>query len=94
MVAKPGPKKPERANLSAVRSAIQQLEHGSRRTAGTTRLQAQFADCISRRRFQELVAEERANQFDQMKRIQWLVPGVRQNFSKSKARLVFCRFGA
>lgn len=76
VVAKPGPKKPERANLSAVRSAIQQLEHGSRRTAGTTRLQAQFADCISRRRFQELVAEERANQFDQMKRIQWLVPGT------------------
>lgn len=59
-----------------IRARIQQLDHQRRRTAGTTALQTELADAISRRRFQELVAEERANQIDDMKRIQWLVPGA------------------
>lgn len=71
-----GPKKKAPLELAAVRARIQQLQHGPRRTAGTTALQAQLADAISRRRFQELVAEERHNRRESMKRIQWLVPGA------------------
>ena len=76
LLQKAGPKKTEPFDPETVRTKIEQLDHGRQRTAGTTALHAEFADAISRRRFQELVAEERQNQFDHMKRIQWLVPGV------------------
>src|SRR4029077_12561312 len=70
------PKKKEPLDPEAVQKKIQQLEHGRRRTAGTTALYQEFGDAISRRRFQELVAQERQNRLDDMKRIQWLVPGA------------------
>jgi len=76
VVEKAGPKKKEPIDLAAVRTRIQQLDHGPRRTAGTTALYAELSGSISRRRLQELVAEERQNQLDSMKRIQWLVPGT------------------
>lgn len=76
LLAKPGPKKPEPLDPETVRQKIAQLDHGRRRTAGTTALYAEWSDAISRRRFQELVAEERRHQFDNLKRIEWLVPGV------------------
>jgi len=76
LLEKPGPKKPEPLDPETVKARIAQLQHGPRRTAGTTALYAELSGAISRRRFQELVAEERQNQFDHMKRIQWLVPGV------------------
>jgi len=76
LLEQPGPKKPEPLDPATVQARIAELEHGPRRTAGTTELYAELSDAISRRRFQELVAEERQNQFDNMKRIQWLVPGV------------------
>lgn len=76
LVDKPGPKKPEPLNLAVVRGAIQHLDHGPRRTGGTAAVQAQFAQSISRRRFQELVAGERQQQTEQMTRIHWLVPGA------------------
>lgn len=76
LLEKAGPKKKEPLDAEALKTKIQLLEHGPRRTAGTTALYEQLADTISRRRFQELVAEERQNQIDDMKRIQWLVPGA------------------
>lgn len=76
LVQKAGPKKKEPLDGESVRKRIQELDHGRRRTAGTTALYAELADSISRRRFQELVAQERQNRIDDMKRIQWLVPGV------------------
>lgn len=76
VVGKPGPKKRKPLDLSALRTAIQQLDHGRRRTDGTIQLQALFSDCVSRRRFQELVAEERQAQSQEITRIQWLVPGA------------------
>jgi hypothetical protein len=76
LLEKPGPKKQEPLDLETVKARIAQLEHGRRRSAGTTALQAELSNVISRRRFQELVIEERQNRLDQMKRIQWLVPGV------------------
>ena len=76
LLEKAGPKKREPLDAETVKTKIQQLEHGPRRTAGTTALYEQLADAISRRRFQELVAEERQNRLDNMKRIRWLVPGT------------------
>src|SRR5260221_6320457 len=76
LLEKAGPKKKEPLDPESVKKKIQQLAHGRQRTAGTTALYEQLADAISRRRFQELVAEERQNKIDDMKRIQWLVPGA------------------
>lgn len=76
LLEKPGPKKQEPLNLERVKAKIAQLAHGRRRSAGTTALQAELSSAISRRRFQELVAEQRQNHLDHMKRIQWLVPGA------------------
>jgi hypothetical protein len=76
VVEQAGPKKKEPIDLAAIRARIQQLEHGPRRTTGTTALYAELSGSISRRRFQELVAEERRNELESMKRIQWLVPGT------------------
>jgi transposase InsO family protein len=76
VVEQAGPRKKEPLELARVNEKIRQLDHGPRRTAGTTALYAQLSNSISRRRFQELVAEERQNQLDSMKRIQWLVPGT------------------
>lgn len=75
VLEKPGPKKPQPLNIELVKARIAQLNHGPRRTADTTALQLELSSAISRRRFQELVAEERQNRLDDMKRIQWLVPG-------------------
>jgi hypothetical protein len=73
---KAGPKKKEPLDPEAVKKKIQQLDHGRRRTVGTTALYEELADAISRRRFQELVAEERQNRLENMKRIHWHVPGT------------------
>ena len=76
LVNKPGPQKPEPLNLALVKTKIAELDHSRCRSAGTTELLAELSSVISRRRFRELVAEARQNQIDNMKRIQWLVPGV------------------
>lgn len=76
LLEKPGPKKKEPLDPETLKRRIEQLEHGRQRTAGTTALYAELADAISRRRFQEFVAEERQHRIDDMKRIHWLVPGV------------------
>jgi hypothetical protein len=76
LVQPAGPKKKQPIDLPKVRERIQQLAHGPRRTAGTTILYAELSACISRRRFQELVAEERHRRLDSRQRIQWLWPGT------------------
>lgn len=75
-VQKPGAKKEQTVDVQIVKSKIGELVHGRQRTAGTTALQEQFAEALSRRRFQELVAQERQNIIDDMKRIHWLLPGA------------------
>jgi len=76
LIEKAGPKKKSSWDAQTLRTKIQQLDHGPRRTAGTTALYEQLSDAISRRRFQELVAEERQHRLNDMKRIHWLVPGT------------------
>ena len=76
LLEKAGPKKKEPLDLEALKSRIEELPHGRRRTAGTTTLCNELSDAISRRRFQELVAQERQQNLEDMKRIQWLRCGV------------------
>jgi transposase InsO family protein len=76
LVEQPGVKKKQPLALATVKQQIAELNHGRRRTAGTTALHQQFADAISRRRFQELVEQERRNLVEDMKRIHWLLPGA------------------
>ncbi len=71
-----GPKKSTPLDTEALKKKILQLRHGRRRTAGTTALMEELKDEVSRRRFQEMVAEERQNRINDMKRIQWLKPGT------------------
>src|SRR5262245_30833722 len=72
LVQPAGPKKKQPLEVAMVKKQIQQLDHHRQRTTGTTALCAQWAQAISRRRFQELVAQERQNRIDDMKRIRWL----------------------
>jgi transposase InsO family protein len=71
-----GPKKNTPLDTAAIQKKIRELHHGRRRTAGTTALMADLQDEVSRRRFQEMVAEERQNRMKDMKRIYWLKPGT------------------
>ncbi len=76
LVEPAGPKKTAPPNTAVIQKKIRLLHHGPRRTAGTIALMAELKDEISRRRFQEMVAEERQNRTNDMKRIQWLKPGA------------------
>ena len=76
VLEKVGPKKKPLLDGATLRQQIQQLPAGSRRTAGTGPLHQQWSDFISRRQFQEMVAQERQNKLDDMKRITWHRPGV------------------
>lgn len=74
LVKKAGPKKPEASEQ--LRHQIRELDHGPRRTTGAGALYQQWAEVISRRDFQAIVASERQNKIDDMKRITWLKPGT------------------
>ena len=76
LLEKAGPKKKEPLPGPLLQHQIKQLSHSRRRTAGTSALYEQWSEFISRRDFQELVAQERQHKMDDMKRIQWLKPGV------------------
>ena len=76
LLEKTGPRKKAPLHGQVLQHQIQQLQHRQRRTAGTGALYQQWSEFISRREFQELVAQERQNRIDDMKRIQWLKPGV------------------
>lgn len=76
LVEPAGPKKDAPLDLQSLRNKIRALRHGQRRTAGTGALLEDLKDEISRRRFQELVAEQRQNRLNDMKRIYWLKPGA------------------
>ena len=76
LVQKAGPKKKQPLNGRVLRHQIKELAHSRRRTAGSGAVYKQWSEFISRRDFQELVAQERQNRIDDMTRIQWLKPGV------------------
>ena len=80
MVQKPGPGKVGPLDLPALTDAIRQLAHGRARTHGTGALHALHQEEISRRDFQTLVAEVRAEVLrekqEQAREIDWLKPNL------------------
>lgn len=77
---KPGPKPVGELNLAGLQAQLRELEHGPRRSHGTTALYAEHRSQISRRAFQRLLEETRREvlrerQADQ-RRIDWRVPGT------------------
>jgi transposase InsO family protein len=76
VVQEAGPKKKPLLDGATLRRQIRQLPAGPRRTAGSAQLHQQWSEFISRRQFQEMVAQERQNKIDDMKRITWHRPGV------------------
>ena len=80
LVRKPGPAKVGPLDLDALIDKIFQLAHGRERTHGTGALHALHQDEISRRDFQALVADVRAEclreKQEQARQIDWLVPSL------------------
>ena len=80
LVRKPGPGKVSPPDLDALTAEIIQLAHGRERTCGTGALYARYHDEISRRDFQMLVADARAECLRGKKalarQIDWLVSGL------------------
>jgi transposase InsO family protein len=73
---KAGPKKTAPLDWKTLLPKIQQLDHGRQRTQGTTLLHQQYKEQLSRRQFQILVKEERAQRLQAMPRILWHKPGL------------------
>ena len=80
IVRKPGPGKVEPLDLDALIDEICQFAHGRERTHGTGALHALHQDEISRRDFQALVADVRAEclreKQEQARQIDWLTPSL------------------
>jgi len=80
LVNRPGPKKVEPFDPSALDADIRLLDHGSKRSRGTTRLYGQYQGSISRRELSRMVWQVRqeiaADHRNHLRRIDWLVPGV------------------
>ncbi len=80
LLNRPGPKKAERFDPSALDAEIRILSHGAQRSGGASRLYGRYQDRISRRELsrmvwqvrQEWVADHRRN----LRQIDWLMPGV------------------
>jgi hypothetical protein len=79
-VNRPGPKKAEPFDPSALDVAIRLLRHGVKRSAGATKLYGRYQGSLSRRELSRLVGQVRqdlvADQRRNLRRIDWLMPGV------------------
>ncbi len=80
LIRRPGPKKVEPFDPSALDAEIRLLGHGGKRSAGASRLYGRYRGSLSRRELarmvgqvrQEMVADHRRN----LRKIDWLMPGV------------------
>ena len=72
----PGPKKTVPLNPAEFYPLFRQLRPGRLRTRGVVKLYKKFASAISRRQLAGLVQDLRWDQLANMKRIDWLYPGV------------------
>jgi hypothetical protein len=77
---RPGPKKVEPFDLSALDAEIRLLGHGVKRSAGITRLYGCYQGSISRRELSRMVGQVRQDWVvahrRNLRRIEWLMPGV------------------
>jgi hypothetical protein len=80
LIKPPGPKKVEPFDYSIINAEIRSLDHGRKRSAGTTELYRRHHFELSRRELarmveqvrQDLVADHRRH----LRRIEWITPGV------------------
>jgi transposase InsO family protein len=91
-VQTPGPKKEVQLNLDALLAEVRQMEHGRRRSLGTTPLYQAHHQEISRRQLQGLVKEERlrmnAVRLAKLRKITWQVPGMAWAMDNTELGLV------
>jgi hypothetical protein len=80
VLKRPGPKKVEPLDLSVFDQEIQLLDHGCKRSTGTTQLYQQYRFSVSRRELARMVEQVRhdvqGGRRRQLRRIEWLTPGV------------------
>src|SRR5512139_3293503 len=80
LVKQPGPKKVEPFDPSALDGEIGLLDHGRKRSAGTTELYRRYRLSVSRRELGQMVAQVRqdllADHRRNLRRIEWVMPGV------------------
>ncbi len=77
---RPGPKKVAPFDLAVLETEIQSLNHGVKRSGGANNLYKQYQESLSRRDLAKMVAQVRrevaGDRRNQLRRIEWLVPGV------------------
>jgi hypothetical protein len=80
LINPPGPKKVEPFDPSVLDTQIRLLDHGVKRSAGTTELYQRHRFSISRRELGRMVARVRldleSDRRGHLRRIEWLTPGV------------------
>ena len=76
IIGKPGPKKVEPIDLQALAYQINQMDHGIKRTIGTTDMYHDYQNQISRRDLQTLTRSVRKIVNIPDHRIEWKAPGV------------------
>ena len=80
LINRPGPKKVQPFDPSVLDTEVQSLDHGVKRSAGTADLYRRYCLSVSRRELGRMVERVRqdleADRREQMRRIEWLMPGV------------------
>jgi hypothetical protein len=80
LLNRPGPKKVEPFDPAFLEAEIRSLDHGAKRSEGTTDLYRRHQETLSRRDLSKMVEQVRrevaADHRNQLRRIEWLTPGV------------------
>jgi len=80
LLNRPGPKKAEPFDSSVLDAEIRLLNHGGKRSEGTTDLYRRYQETFSRRDLARMVEQVRrevaAEHRNHLRRIEWLAPGV------------------
>jgi len=80
LVKRPGPKKVVPFDPAVLETEIQSLNHGAKRSEGTTNLYRRYQDTLSRRDLSKMVEQVRreveVERRNHLRRIEWVVPGV------------------
>src|SRR3972149_4778920 len=80
LINRPGPKKLEPFDPCTLEAEIRLPDHGPRRSGGAARLYGRYQDSLSRRELSRMVGQVRqevtADHRKNLRRIDWLVPGV------------------
>jgi len=80
LLNRPGPKKVQPFDPAILEAEIQLLDHGTKRSEGVTKLYGRYQGSLSRRALSRMVGQVRqevtADHRKNLRRIDWLVPGV------------------